>query len=81
VTSLLPGEDTESGTTTTGGAQPIRVAYRRPVDRQTRSTALLVAGIALGASALAVAAGVFIPMGRRRGWRPGRTTPTDGPDA
>jgi membrane-anchored mycosin MYCP len=80
VTALLPGEDTGSGTTTTGGAQPIRIAYRRPTDRQTRSTALLVTGIALGASALAVAAGVFIPMGRRRGWRPGRTTPTEGPD-
>jgi type VII secretion-associated serine protease mycosin len=81
VNALLPGEDTGSGATTTGGARAIRVAYRHPTDRQTRSTALVVTGIALGGSALAVAGGVFIPMGRRRGWRPGRTTPTEGPDA
>jgi membrane-anchored mycosin MYCP len=81
VSALLPGEDTGSGATTAGGARSIRIAYRRPADRQTRSTALLVTGIAVGTSALAVAAGVFIPMGRRRGWRPGRATPSQGPDA
>jgi hypothetical protein len=33
---------------------------------------LAVTGAALGAAVVAVAAGVFVPMGRRRGWQPGR---------
>ena len=33
-------------------------------------------GIALGGTALAVAAGVFIPIGRRRRWQPGTRTPS-----
>jgi type VII secretion-associated serine protease mycosin len=72
VTALLPGESSNFGVAAPGDTRSIRVAYRRPPDRQTRSVALLVTGVALGASALAVAGGVFIPMGRRRGWRPGR---------
>jgi membrane-anchored mycosin MYCP len=78
VTALLPGEGTGSGPTARAGGQAIRVAYRRPEDRRTRSVALLVAGVALGASGLAVAGGVFIPMGRRRGWQPGRRPPSAG---
>jgi type VII secretion-associated serine protease mycosin len=77
VTALLPGEGQNSGPGVPNKGQAIRVAYRRPPDHQTRSVALVVTGVALGASALAVAGGVFIPMGRRRGWRPGdrRTSP------
>jgi len=81
VTALLPGEGTNTAPPASEGGEAIHVAYRRPPDRQTRSMALLVTGLALGASALAVAAGVFIPMGRRRGWQPGsRTTPADRQD-
>ncbi|WP_285568170.1 S8 family serine peptidase [Actinoallomurus iriomotensis] len=77
VTELLPGEDSGSAgappdATQPGSGQAIRVAYRKPADEQTRSVALVVAGIALGGVAMAVAAGVFVPMGRRRGWQPGR---------
>jgi membrane-anchored mycosin MYCP len=72
VTALLPGEGSGAGVTAPPDTRSIRVAYRRPPDRRTRSVAFLVTGVALGASALAVAGGVFIPMGRRRGWRPGR---------
>jgi type VII secretion-associated serine protease mycosin len=77
VTALLPGEDSASGGAPPGATQPgsgqaIRVAYRKPPDRQTRSVALAVTGAALGAAVVAVAAGVFVPMGRRRGWQPGR---------
>jgi membrane-anchored mycosin MYCP len=71
VTALLPGEGPNAGPTTPDGGHAIRVAYRRPPDHETRSIALIVTGVALGASALAVVGGVFIPMGRRRGWRPG----------
>jgi membrane-anchored mycosin MYCP len=82
VTALLPGEGPNAGPTTSNGGQAIRVAYRRPPDHETRSIALLVTGAALGASALAVAGGVFIPMGRRRGWQPGhRQSPPDRQDA
>jgi type VII secretion-associated serine protease mycosin len=81
VTALLPGEGPNAGPTAAGSGHAIRVAYRRPPDRQTRSVALLVTGVALGASALAVAGGVFIPMGRRRGWQPGsRNTSPDRKD-
>jgi membrane-anchored mycosin MYCP len=81
VTALLPGEGANAGPTAPGSGHAIRVAYRRPPDHQTRSVALLVTGVALGASALAVAGGVFIPMGRRRGWQPGsRGTPSDRQD-
>jgi membrane-anchored mycosin MYCP len=72
VSALLPGEGSNSGVTVPGGARAIRVAYRRPADHGTRSVALVVTGVALGLAALGVVAGVFVPMGRRRGWRPGR---------
>lgn len=86
VSALLPGEDSGSvsappGATQPGSGRAIRVAYRKPTDRQTRSVALAVAGVALGAAAVAATAGVFIPMGRRRGWQPGRRSPgSDGTD-
>jgi type VII secretion-associated serine protease mycosin len=86
VTALLPGEEPGSagappGATEPGSGHAIRVAYREPPDRQTRSVALVVAGAALGGAAVVVAAGVFVPMGRRRGWQPGRRpTGSDGTD-
>jgi type VII secretion-associated serine protease mycosin len=77
VTELLPGEDSGSagappGATEPGSGHAIQIAYRKPPDRRTRSVALVVTGAALGAVVIAVAAGVFVPMGRRRGWQPGR---------
>jgi membrane-anchored mycosin MYCP len=75
VTALLPGEGGDSGGGTQPGAgRPVRVAARPEPDRHTRDIALVVTGVTLGVGALAAAGGVFIPMGRRRGWQPGRPT-------
>jgi hypothetical protein len=42
---------------------------------------LAIAGGALGAAALVAFGGAVIPLGRRRGWRPGRATvPADDRD-
>ncbi|TYC14697.1 S8 family serine peptidase [Actinomadura syzygii] len=54
-----------------GAAQPVRIAMADRTDPTTRKVALGITGGALGAAALVVAAGMLIPAGRRRGWRPG----------
>ncbi|MFG2077413.1 S8 family serine peptidase [Nonomuraea maritima] len=48
------------------------VAKAPPVDRDAVRLALTVAGSGLGLGLLVLLARAFIPMGRRRGWRPGR---------
>ncbi|MEU8345946.1 type VII secretion-associated serine protease mycosin [Actinomadura meyerae] len=62
-----------------GGAVPF--PKPEPVDHRSRGIALAVAGGAV-AAALAVAfAGAILPLGRRRGWRPGRAAlPADDRD-
>lgn len=80
VTALLPGQDGPANSTAPQpGARQIKVAYRRPPDSGTQSSAALLAGGALLAAVLVVIGGVLVPMGRKRGWRPGRrtATPTD----
>lgn len=79
VSALLPEENGRTSTAAPVQAQPIRIAYRQPPDHRTLSVAFVVTGIALGTGLAAVAGGVLIPMGRRRGWRPGhaRITPDD----
>jgi hypothetical protein len=42
------------------------------LDQNAVDLALVIAGSALGLALLVAAARVVIPMGRRRGWRPGR---------
>ncbi|TDC66570.1 hypothetical protein E1200_16470 [Actinomadura sp. GC306] len=56
-----------------GGAAgpPVKIAMADRPDSTTRAVALGVAGGSLGIAALVVACGVLIPLGRRRGWRPG----------
>ncbi|MDN3359707.1 S8 family serine peptidase [Actinomadura sp. DC4] len=81
VTALLPGEGTDSGGAAAGGGQAIHITYRNRPDRQTRSVALTVTGIALGGTAAAVAGGIFIPMGRRRRWKPGTHPAPDRQDS
>src|ERR687895_32256 len=55
--------------------QPVRIDPPPPTDTRTRGIALAVTFGALGAAAMVAVAGVVIPMGRRRGWRPGRGGP------
>ncbi|MGW0478343.1 S8 family serine peptidase [Nonomuraea sp. NPDC003214] len=52
---------------------PGAVAAVPPVDHAARSLGLIVAGSALGLVLLVAVARALVPMGRRRGWRPGRT--------
>jgi membrane-anchored mycosin MYCP len=52
--------------------RPVRIDPPPPADTHTRGVALGVTFGALGAAAMVAVAGVVIPMGRRRGWRPGR---------
>lgn len=52
--------------------RPVRIDPPPPTDTRTRGIALGVTFGALGVAALVAVAGVVIPMGRRRGWRPGR---------
>ncbi|MEU8799016.1 S8 family serine peptidase [Spirillospora sp. NPDC048819] len=56
-----------------GGAAgpPVKIAMADRPDSTTRAVALGIAGGALGVAALVAAGGVLIPLGRRRGWRPG----------
>jgi membrane-anchored mycosin MYCP len=52
--------------------RPVRIDPPTPTDTRTRGIALAVTFGALGVAAMVAVAGVVIPMGRRRGWRPGR---------
>ncbi len=79
VTALLPEENGREVTAPGAAAPPIRIAYRRRWTTRPASTALLMTGVALALAAAAVIGGIFIPMGRRRAWQPGRRRPP--PDA
>jgi membrane-anchored mycosin MYCP len=52
--------------------RPVRIDPPPPTDTRTRGIAVAVALGALAAAALVAVAGAVIPMGRRRGWTPGR---------
>jgi type VII secretion-associated serine protease mycosin len=52
--------------------RPVRIDPPPPTDTRTRGIALAVTFGALGAAVLVAIAGAVIPLGRRRGWRPGR---------
>jgi type VII secretion-associated serine protease mycosin len=52
--------------------RPARIDPPTPTDTRTRAIALAVTFGALGAAALVAIAGMVIPLGRTRGWRPGR---------
>jgi membrane-anchored mycosin MYCP len=65
--------DTSSPTATRpAGAQPIDIGGPPPVDHRTRNLGGLIAAGTLGAVLLVVFGGIIVPLGARRGWRPGR---------
>jgi type VII secretion-associated serine protease mycosin len=72
VTSVLPEEGPAGQASPPAAAAPIELAARAEADTRTRAIALTVTIGALVAGALVAAGGVVIPLGRRRGWRPGR---------
>lgn len=68
VTAVLPGETAPA----TGGQRSAEFAGPAPADERTRNIAV---GLAAGTAALAVLTvlgGIVLPLGRRRGWRPGK---------
>ncbi|WP_051468349.1 type VII secretion-associated serine protease mycosin [Actinomadura oligospora] len=69
VTAVLPEET--SGGPAAKPPVPARFAPPAESDGHVRTIAVAVTGGTLGAAALAALAGVVVPMGRRRGWRPG----------
>lgn len=78
VTDLVSGST--SPKTTQVEAQPIDIGGPAPVDHHTRDLGALIAAGTIGAALLVVFGGVVVPLGRRRGWRPGRAVPPgDGP--
>ncbi|WP_158566936.1 S8 family serine peptidase [Actinomadura craniellae] len=70
VTAVISGE---------GPAGPpggrVELAAPAPADHRTRGIALAVTGTALLLAGIAALGGIFVPMGRRRGWRPSRAAP------
>lgn len=68
VTAVLPEEN---GTPASPPMRHVAIAQRTPEDRITRNVALGIAGGTLAVAAAVAAAGAIIPVGRRRGWRPG----------
>ena len=58
--------------TRSAGAQPIAIGGPPPVDHRTRDRGALIAAVTVGTVLLVVFGGIVVPLGARRGWRPGR---------
>ncbi|MEU5883518.1 S8 family serine peptidase [Spirillospora sp. NPDC047279] len=74
VTAVLPEERTAAAVPP-AAAGPVRFEAAERTDDRTRTVAVAVTGGALGVAALAAVCGIVFPLGRRRGWRPGRAEP------
>ncbi|MEN3535426.1 S8 family serine peptidase [Microbispora sp. ZYX-F-249] len=75
VTAILPLEAVDAPVIAPPAPAPLppgAVSKAAPVDQGAIDLALTIAVAALCAAGLIVAVRVFVPMGRRRGWRPGR---------
>jgi membrane-anchored mycosin MYCP len=78
VTAVLPAEHGRAKVVVK--AQPVAIETPPRRGTFTRTMALSFVGGALGIAGAIVAAGIIIPAGRRRGWRPGRRTVPADPD-
>lgn len=72
LTAVIPDNAPPAVTQPKIAVRPVRIDPPPPTDHRTRGIALAVTFGALGAAAMVAVAGAVIPMGRRRGWRPGR---------
>ncbi|TDD65037.1 S8 family serine peptidase, partial [Actinomadura rubrisoli] len=70
VTAVVPGE----GATVAAQPplRPVKLASPAPTDGRTRDRANGIAAGAVGLAAVAALCGIVVPLGRRRGWRPGK---------
>lgn len=76
VSAILPYEPADAPVVAPPPPSPLpagAVAKAPPVDQDAIDLALIIAGSALGLALLVAVSRVVVPMGRRRGWRPGRT--------
>jgi membrane-anchored mycosin MYCP len=73
VSEILPSEVVAIAPRQPGALPPGVVSKARPPDRQAIDVSVGVAVIAVCAAVLVTAVGLVIPLGRRRGWKPGRT--------
>ncbi|MCO6011760.1 S8 family serine peptidase [Actinoallomurus purpureus] len=71
VTALVSGTAGPSASQR-AGAQPIDIGGPPTIDHRTRDLGALIAVCAIGGALLVAFAGVIVPLGARRGWRPGR---------
>ncbi|MGI5325932.1 S8 family serine peptidase [Actinomadura nitritigenes] len=72
VTAIVPGEDAPGAATAQPSPHPAKLAAPSHPDGHTTDVAIGVAAGAVGLAALAALCGIVVPMGKRRGWRPGR---------
>ncbi|QKG22446.1 S8 family serine peptidase [Actinomadura verrucosospora] len=72
VTAIVPGEDAPGAATTQPALHPVKLAAPAHPDGHTTDVAVGVAAGAVGLAALAALCGIVVPMGKRRGWRPGK---------
>ncbi|MDL4772612.1 S8 family serine peptidase [Actinomadura xylanilytica] len=79
VTAVVPDENAAPAMAPRPSASPARLAAPVPVDGRTRGISITVAAGALGTAGVAALAGVVVPLGRRRGWRPGRVVLSERP--
>ncbi|WP_019632930.1 S8 family peptidase [Actinomadura atramentaria] len=79
VTAVLPSGDGPAGggTTGAGAGTPVQVIGPDKVDATARGIAFGIAGGGIGLAGVVVAVGLVLPLGRRRGWRPGRAVIAD----
>ena len=74
VSEILPSEVVAIAPRQQGPLPPSIITKATPPDQRAITVSVGVAVIALLVAALVTTASLVIPMGRRRGWRPGRTT-------
>lgn len=74
VTALV-SDSSSPKPTRTAALAPIDIGGPPPVDRRTRHLGALIAAGAVGGVLLVLFAGIVVPLGSRRGWRPGRAAP------
>ena len=63
---------TPGGSLPPAAALPVDIGGPPPIDHRTRDIGGVIAASTIGVALLVVFAGVVVPLGRRRGWRPGR---------
>ncbi|POM26810.1 Intracellular serine protease [Actinomadura rubteroloni] len=78
VTAVLSGGG-PSGAPAAGALAPVEMVPAKRVDPRQRNIAFGVAGGGIGLAAVVAAVGAVLPLGRRRGWRPGRVVVAEEP--